>query len=350
MSMEQKVFFLIQGIASGFMPLERLRALAGEKGGVLLKFPFLDYFYQRHNSLSDIRNISNRLTEYGPDGKPTFLPGTKTTMFMRLVLLRDQKALERISKALDKGAEGLDHEDIPYLATEIDWVKMLSLLGVMSGARSKVSKEGWKNAYVGFNEKFKVYANLARLAQEKKAIMTDSDIRNLAQSIGAYIVMDNQMMRATDLKPGQVSLSTEALDIERPVANPNLRTADYRNRTRDFVWDLAQAIGMQDSDLGVKDLTMKEFLSNPDRDKSTVPSNIIKKLDEAREPFIRAFTQKIVDKPDKLIEILAAFEGGPFAEGKRFLDSDSNARGESTMDFDAFSKRYRSIIGQENDG
>ncbi|MDD4287365.1 MAG: hypothetical protein PHN33_03380 [Candidatus Peribacteraceae bacterium] len=348
MSMEQKIYYLIQGVASGFLTLERLRAIAGEKGGVLLKFPFLDYFYQRHNTLPEIRSIAARITERGPDGKSTFLPGAKTTMFMRLVILRDQKALERISKALDKGAEGLDHEDIPYLATEIDWVKMTSLLGVMSGARSKVSKEGWKNAYVGFNEKFKVYANLARLSQEKKAMMTDGDVRNLAQSIGAYIVMDNQMMRATDLKAGQISLSSEALEIERPVANPALRTADYRNRTRDFVWELAHAIGMQDSDLGVPGITLEHFLSNPNRDKKPVPPDLIKKLDEAKEPFIHALTQKIVANPDTLIQMLAQFEGGSLSNGQKFLDSQTEDLNEQNMNkyYGEFSKRYRSIIGQ----
>lgn len=348
MSMEQKIYYLIQGVASGFLTLERLRAIAGEKGGVLLKFPFLDYFYQRHNTLPEIRSIAARITERGSDGKSTFLPGAKTTMFMRLVILRDQKALERISKALDKGAEGLDHEDIPYLATEIDWVKMTSLLGVMSGARSKVSKEGWKNAYVGFNEKFKVYANLARLSQEKKAMMTDGDVRNLAQSIGAYIVMDNQMMRATDLKAGQISLSSEALEIERPVANPNLRTSDYRNRTRDFVFELAHAIGMQDSDLGVPGITLKDFLSNPDRDKQPVSPDLISKLDKAREPFIHAFTQKIVADPNTLIKMLAQFEGGDLDKGQKFLDSQTENLNEEKMNkyYGEFSKRYSSIIGQ----
>lgn len=348
MSMEQKVFFLIQGIACGFLPVERLRALGGEKGGVLLKFPFLDYFYQRHNSLSEIKAISKRLTEY-EDGKPTFLPGPKSTMFMRIVLLRDQKALERISKALDKGAEGLDHEDIPYLATEIDWVKMLSLLGVMSGARSKVSKEGWKNAYVGFNEKFKVYANLAHLAKEKKAVMTDGDVRNLAQSIGAYIVMDNQMMRATDLKAGQISLSDEALNIERTVANPALRTADFRNRTRDFIWELAHAVGMQDSDLNVPGITMEQFLSNRNRDNQPVSPDLISKLDKAREPFIHAFTEKIAARPDKLIEVLTAFEGGSFAAGRQFLDSQTKEDGTSKLNYQTFSERYQAIIGQQKE-
>jgi len=347
MSMEQKIYYLIQGVASGFLTLERLRAIAGEKGGVLLKFPFLDYFYQRHNTLPEIRSIAARITEYGSDGKSTFLPGAKTTMFMRLVILRDQKALERISKALDKGAEGLDHEDIPYLATEIDWVKMTSLLGVMSGARSKVSKEGWKNAYVGFNEKFKVYANLARLSQEKKAVMTDGDVRNLAQSIGAYIVMDNQMMRATDLKAGQISLSSEALEIERPVANPNLRTSDYRNRTRDFVFELAHAIGMQDSDLGIPGITLTDFLSNPTRDRQPVSPDLIGKLDKAKEPFIHAFTQKIVANPDMLMRVLAQFEGGDLDKGKKFLDSQvEDEQGTKMMTYKDFSDRYRSIIGQ----
>ncbi|MFA5273092.1 MAG: hypothetical protein WC353_02930 [Candidatus Peribacter sp.] len=347
MSMEQKVYFLIQGVASGFLPLERLRVIAGEKGGVLLKFPFLDYFYQRHNTLPEIRDIAERITEYGPDGKPTFKPGTKTTMFMRLVILRDQKARERISKALDKGAEGLDHEDIPYLATEIDWVKMDSLLGVMSGARSKVSKEGWKNAYVGFNEKFKVYADLARLAREKKAIMTESDVRDLAQSIGAYIVMDNQMMRATSLKPGQVSLSSEALEIERPVSCPYVHTGAFRTRTRDFVWDLARAVGMQDSDVGVKGITMAQFLSNEERDRNPVSPDLVGQLDKARDPFIRALTQKILANPDTLIQVLAQFEEGSIAEGKKFLDSQViDERGTGMMTYKDFQDRYDAVIGK----
>ncbi|MFH0851726.1 MAG: hypothetical protein V1876_03175, partial [Candidatus Peregrinibacteria bacterium] len=350
MSMEQKVYFLIQGIASGFMPLERLRALAGEKGQVLLKFPFLDYFYQHHNSLSEIKAISERLTEY-EGGKPTFKPGPKTTMFIRLVLLRDQKARERISKALDKGAEGLDHEDIPYIATEIGWVKMQALLGVMSGARSKVSKEGWKNAYVGFNEKFKMYANLARYSEEGGVVVTEGDVRDLAQSIGAYIVMDNQMMRAGDLKAGQISLSAEDLQIERPVSNPSMCTGAFRNRTRDFVWKLAEELGMQDSDLGVQGLTMRQFLSNPERDAMTITSDIQSMNDKAREPFIRAFSQKMIDRPDVLKRVLREFEGGSFAAGRKFLDSQvEDERGTGLMNYNDFSQRYRSIIGEGNGG
>ncbi|OIO54142.1 hypothetical protein AUJ46_03935 [Candidatus Peregrinibacteria bacterium CG1_02_54_53] len=347
MSMEQKVYFLIQGVASGFLPLERLRVIAGEKGGVLLKFPFLDYFYQRHNTLAEIKDIAERITEYGPDGQPTFEPGAKTTMFMRLVILRDQKARERISKALDKGAEGLDHEDIPYLATEIDWVKMDSLLGVMSGARSKVSKEGWKNAYVGFNEKFKVYADLARLARENKAVMTESDIRDLAQSIGAYIVMDNQMMRASSLKPGQVSLTNEALEIERPVSCPYVHTGAFRNRTRNFVWELAQTLGMQDSDVGVQGVTLKQFLSNPERDSNPVPPDLVSQIDKARDPFIRALTKKIVADPNTLIRVLAQFEEGEFKDGKKFLDSRAeDERGTGMMTYEDFQERYDAVVGK----
>ena len=351
MSMEQKIYYLIQGVASGFLTLERLRAIAGEKGGVLLKFPFLDYFYQRHNTLPEIRSIAARITERGPDGKSTFLPGAKTTMFMRLVILRDQKALERISKALDKGAEGLDHEDIPYIATEIDWVKMGGLLDVMSGGRSKVSKEGWKNAYVGFNEKFKVYAHLAKLAKNKRAMFTEEDARNLAQSVGAYIVMDNQMMRAVKLKNGgMISLSREALETERPVANPALRTADYRNRSRDFIFDLVGRLGMQDSDLGVKDLTLQQFLANRDRDQRSITSEEQDKIEKAKEPFITALARKIATSggTQTLMDVLAEFEDTTYAAGGKFLDSHTEDVNETELQkyHGEFARRYQSIVGQ----
>lgn len=351
MSMEQKIYYLIQGVASGFLPLERLRVIAGDKGGILLKFPFLDYFYQRHNTLPEIRSIAARITERGSDGKSTFLPGAKTTMFMRLVILRDQKARERISKALDKGAEGLDHEDIPYIATEIDWVKMGGLLDVMSGGRSKVSKEGWKNAYVGFNEKFKVYAHLAKLAKEKQALFTEEDAGDLAQSIGAYLVMDNQMMRAVKLKNGgMISLSREALENERPVANPNMRTADYRNRSRDFIFDLVGRLGMQDSDLGVKDLTLKQFLANRDRDQRTITSEEQDKIEKAKEPFITALAKKIAtsEGTKTLMDVLSEFEDGPVAQERVFLDGQIENLDESEMRkyHGEFTQRYHSIVGQ----
>jgi hypothetical protein len=347
MRMEEKVFYLIHGITSGLMPLERLRVLSGERGELLMKFPFLDYFYQHHNSIPELRKIADRITEY-EDGKPTLKPGAKTTMFIRLVLLRDDEARNRMSKASDRVAEQLDHEDIPYLATELDWVKMLALGGAMSGDRPKVTKEGWKNAYVGFNEKFKIYAHLAKLAAGGEAIFRESDIREIAKTIAAYITMDNVLMRITPMRP---SLSREALEDEAPVSNPNLRTSAFRNRTREFVWELAEAVGMQDSDLHDPNITIREFLASEGRDRDGVLPEKQTRIAQAREHFFRAFTEKIVRHPDKLMEKLTQFEEGEFRFGKMFLDSHiRDEQGTDMITYEEFSKGYNAIIGAENAG
>ena len=64
MSMEAKFFYLVQGIACGLLPAERMRVLAGEEGdGLLNIFPFIDYFYSKNNSLAEIKALADRLRE-----------------------------------------------------------------------------------------------------------------------------------------------------------------------------------------------------------------------------------------------------------------------------------------------
>ncbi|MDD5623524.1 MAG: hypothetical protein PHI23_02335 [Candidatus Peribacteraceae bacterium] len=342
MSMEQKFYHLVRGVATGLLPLSRLRVLAGERGELLMKFPFLDYFYQRHNTLAEVKRVADQITETDEKGTATFEPGTKSTMFIRLILLRDQKARERMSKAMDRVAESLDHEDIPYLATDIDWAKMQRLLGVISGDRSKMTTEGMKNAYVGFNEKFKVYANLAKLAEDGQATFTDADVQDLAQSLAAYVFLDNQAMRAVNLVRGQVSLTRAHLETEGPVTNPSLRTSAYRNRTRDFVWELAAAVGMSDADLNVEGLTLRDFLATRERDEHELTEEMRGKVTKATPFFCRAFEQKIMSNSDVFRRKLIAFEGGSFASGKSFLDSGCSERGPG-FNHNEFRERYPTV-------
>ncbi|MDD4628337.1 MAG: hypothetical protein PHE68_02995 [Candidatus Peribacteraceae bacterium] len=338
MSMEQKFYYLVRGVAEELIPISRLRVLAGERGELLIKFPFLDYFYQRHNTLPEVKRVAQQITESGKEAKP----GAKSTMFIRLILLRDQKARERMSKAMDRAAEGLDHEDIPYLATDIDWAKMQRLLGVISGDRSKVTTEGMKNAYVGFNEKFKMFAQLARMESDRKgAHFTDSEVKDLAQSLAAYVVLDNNAMRATELARGQISLTKNHLE-EGPVSNPALRTSAYRDRLRDFVWDLAQNVGMTDADLKTPGLTMKDFLANRDRDQKELDLDMRKKVAAATPFFATAFEAKIKANGGLLKQKLVAFESASFQGGKQFLDSGAGENG-ADITYEMFKERYPTL-------
>jgi hypothetical protein len=344
-TMEEKFYYLIRGIAEGLLPLDRLGVLAGQTQELLMKFPFLDYFCQRHNSMAEIKALSERITE---EDNP-FEPGSKTTMFLRLIMLRDKRARDRMSKAISRVAETLDHEDAPFFATEADWVTMLNLIDVISGSRGKVTVRGCQNTYVGFNEKFKIYAQLARLARDtgNPRLFKASDVRELADSIVSYTVFDNQMMRAVPLGAGPTGVKTSLSDAnlqEAPISNPNLSTGEFRNRTRDFVFELAQRVGLTDQDIQGSNekliksgLTLKEFLANAERDKQTV----VKKDDiaAATENFARAFVEKICANPGELMSELIKRE-----ERGLFLDHTSDGLGVSTLTFKAFREKYPGVM------
>jgi len=334
MSMEQKMFFLIQGIRYHLLPINRLRVLAGERGELLMKFPFLDYFYQRHNSYEEICHLGEKIEE-GPDNK--FEPGLKTTIFMRLILLRDSKARERMSKAISKASEGLDHEDIPYLATEFDWSRIQNLFNTYSGTRSKVSVEGCKNAYVGFSEKLKMYAHLARLAKKGEATFTVADTRDIATSLAAFVFFDNQMMQVFDVG-NRVKLTETSLS-EFTVANSACTTAQFRDPTRNLVADLTEGIGMRDEDLQMEGGKLSEFVPSAERDRGNpISPDKGKKYETiAMKSFAKVFVDRLTQNPDLLINLLIKYENA-------FLDSTTDTSGESKLTYQNFAGRYQGLF------
>jgi len=288
MTMEQKMFYLIQGIRYKLIPINRLRVLAGERGELLSAFPFLDYFYQRHNSYEEICRLGERIQESEAN---KFAPGLKTTLFMRLILLRDGKVRERMSKASDRKAEGIDHEDVPYLATDVDYNKMLNLLGNISGERWKVTTQGWQNAYVGFGEKFRCYGQFARLAQNGKAMFRPNDVNELAQSIVSWVVMDNKLTGAAAVE--KEARMTEQGFNTRPVANTNLRTRDFRDPVRRFVMELVRSIGLTDADIAGSGLTLAKYLGTTDDVQRSATKDDCTKNRGANSFFAEAFLKKM---------------------------------------------------------
>ncbi|MEI8230069.1 MAG: hypothetical protein WCG83_02930 [Candidatus Peregrinibacteria bacterium] len=315
MTMEGKFYYLIRGVAEGFIPIERLKVLAGQEGDVLIKFPFLDYFYRRHNTMKEIKHIANLITEKTGE-EDDFNPGVKMTIFIRHTILRDSKARERMSKAIARSSETLDHEDVPYICSDIDWIRMKSLAGVVSGERSKLTHEGAKNAYVGFNEKLKLYAYKAMMEERGEAKFTDADVRDMAETLTSYVVFDNQMMRASMVGESKVNLSEAHLD-EAPVMEANYKTRDFRDRTRDFVGDLARDVGLNDSDLKISGLSLSTFLASERRDEDgVVEEEAKKKVVRATEFFAKSFVRKICNNADTLKKLLIQRE-----KSKPFLDA-----------------------------
>ncbi len=236
MSMEDKFYYLINGVAKGILGIERLRSLAGEKGEILMKFPFIDFFYQKNNSIEELRRFAQEIQEAGEDKK--YKPGLKTTLFLYYKVTRNEGVRARISKATSRIAEGIDHEDVPFMITQLDWGTVRNLADVISGSRQKITFEGWKNAYIGFNTHMKVFGELANLDDKGMDRLTKHDGRSLAQTITSYIFMDNILTsNGGDGKP-RPTLTEDQLDTRCPSGDPTKMTREYRVQMNKFLREL----------------------------------------------------------------------------------------------------------------
>ncbi|MCF7844556.1 MAG: hypothetical protein K9M03_01885 [Kiritimatiellales bacterium] len=232
MSMEEKFYYLIQGVRYGLLSIDRLRVLAGEGGDVLMIFPFIDYFYQKNNDLKTLKKLGERIDEGG------FKPKSKTTLFIRLEIAREQAVKERLRKAQSKMGDKIDHDDIPYFLPELGWGAIDDWYRPLGGSRQKLSQEALKNGYVGYNMKFKTYATLMEV--EKKGIgnerVSKADIHDLVQTIGAYIYSDNLLTRNGYDGASRPQLTDYEIYNQVPVTGQKgLSVGKYRDAMGGFV-------------------------------------------------------------------------------------------------------------------
>ncbi|MBI3619270.1 hypothetical protein HY213_04545 [Candidatus Peregrinibacteria bacterium] len=226
MTMEQKFYYLVQAVATGLLSIDRLRTLASTK---LNAFPFIDYFYHRNNTLPQVQALARRLTE--PEEGKEYQPGIRTTLWLNYEVAREKSAQDRLSKALSgTRAEGIDHEDIPFFLVNVDASSVDSMTGVISGTRTKISPEGAKNAYVGWNSKLKVFGALIQAEKQGFARVSNSDVNMLAQTLVGYIRYDNIITRSvTDQFADTQRLVLTKNQFESTPVSGVVATKEYRN-------------------------------------------------------------------------------------------------------------------------
>jgi hypothetical protein len=306
MSMQDKLFYLVQGIRHGLLTIDRLRVMAGEKGEILNLFPFIDYFYGHNNSMHEITALGKRLEESGDP----FKPGAKTTMWLHMELLRDKKAQERMSKALSgTRAEQIDHEDFPTLVSNMSYANINEMTGVLSGTRYKISYEAAKNAYTGFGTKFKILATLAELDSKGQARFTEKDAAEAAKSIAAYIHMDNTFTGNTTDGNNRIKLSWDQIHEPGP-STSGLNVKEYRDGNGGFIQDILSGFSSSIDWNAMKDgnLVKNELVrSKAEEKKETIISdedNRKKRNFVAMGEFSRQLAKAIMTNPDILKGIL----------------------------------------------
>lgn len=297
MSMEDKLYYLVQGVAKGLLSIDRLRTLAGEKGGILNQYPWIDYFYKKNNSLAEVQALGERLWE---SDKP-YKPGAKTTLWLHLEVMRVESTRQRISKAISgTRAENLDHEDVPTLVANADWVNIDRMTGMVSGTREKLSPEAVRNAYTGFGTKFKALARLVQMEEKGIARFTDKDLAEATKSIVAYIHMDNLFTRNAS-KGDRPQLTWDVIDTQQGPSTNGLTVGAFRTPQNQFVSDVLKDSNFdfnQNSKIkNADDLIRRETLSGEkDRQEYTTEEQE-ERYEDAKSIFNR-LQATLMQRPD----------------------------------------------------
>lgn len=192
MTMEQKFYYLIQGIAHGLLSKDRLSVLAGEGGEILQIFPFIDYFYQKNNTMPEIKALAARLWEAElPDDPKYCKPGHKTTLWLELEVAREQHVQERLRKGTDRRANDMDHDDFHFFLPRLDF-KTIDMMAMPSGGgKQKITGDAWRNGYIGYNSFFKSFGVLAKLEEEREeAKFGSQDAYQVVKAIAGFVRMD----------------------------------------------------------------------------------------------------------------------------------------------------------------
>jgi hypothetical protein len=245
MSMEDKFYYLIRGIAEGLLPLERLNIINNQ---VLGTFPFIDYFAGQYNTMSEIVGLSSRITESGN----AYRPGLKTTLFLETELARDESTRQRVMKVITRSGEQIDHEDVPMLMAFLDYGGLNEMNKPFSGQRQRMTKEGVKNGYVGFNTLFKTYARVADLDREGTARFTSKDASQLGRSLMTYIHYDNMVSEASKDKDTRQTLTREQIEQETMPSGGGRTASAFRNPMNQLALQMFQAYGITRVQAGTK--------------------------------------------------------------------------------------------------
>lgn len=309
MAMEEKLYYLVHGVASGLLSIDRLRAMAGEDGGILNQFPFIDYFTVKNNTMAEVQALAKRLKE---TGKKEFAPGPKTTLWLHLELTRNESARQRMAKATSGArTESLDHEDIPTIISQMDFKGAEELTGVLSGSRFKMSNEAAKNTYTGFGTKFKILAQLASLHKNNKAQFTDQDAQEAAKSIATYAHLDNILTRNGTDGAQRIEVTLDQIASQTaPSAAPH-KVKEFRDGNSKLVRQVIDGINLDWTEIGV---SKDEYIrSSAEEASQTIVDDTDrqKRNFNATKKFSRALSQSLADPAnrDKLIDILANMAG-----------------------------------------
>ncbi len=304
MSLEDKIFYLIQGVAHDMLNIDRMKALVGEQGEILNSFPFIDFFNGK--TKPDVMSMAIKLGYTGalkPENE-TIEPDFRTSDFIMDEIANDEGARQRANKAL-KNAQNIDHEDWPGMVSIIDYNGIENAVSVYSGNQWKVSVQGQENIFVGYNSLMQYFAIRAKHARDKGQVMsfTDSDARRLAIALSAYKQFDNIVTEAATGGGNRPHLSWDQINNDVPVSG-GTKTKNYRDRMNTFMKSVVDAVGITNVQVGAKTVAIDDYIGK-DRDANKVATLDKETIFKTTSIFVGELQNKILANKGQIVEMLA---------------------------------------------
>ena len=299
MSMQGKFYYLIRGVAEGLLSVDRISVLNGK---VLKDFPFIDFFSLHNNSLPEIKKFARMIT----DSSTSFKPGAKMHVFTQLVIAHDQNAKQRVSKVMGQGGDGLDHEDYPTIAAMIDYKGWDQQLKPRSGQIQRVTDEGIKNTYTGYNTIFKTYGILAQLHKKGEAKFTTFDAYNLANKLVAYLHFDNIITDGAQDKNNRPKLSWHEINHEPGPSGGGNPPKVFRDKMNAFAYEAMKTLDIKEVN-GVD--IQNDYVGHDREDRPDgSPNELGTKKKEANfnvtKVLVERVQQAILQDPEKFMNLL----------------------------------------------
>ncbi len=225
MSMQAKFFYLVQGIRYGLIPHDRLALINGKVSTE--SFPFIDYFYQQNNTLPELIELGKTIEE---KGEKRFEPGPKCIAFLIEEVGRDERARQRLVKVISRQGQKIDHEDIPMATALLNYGAWNEFLIVASGAIQRMSPEGMKNAYVGYNTLFKTYGMISKKKADSNQLLSRQDAKYLASRLAAFAHFDNIVVRQANNGKARPDLTIEEIKTGTMPSAEGKTPAHFRDK------------------------------------------------------------------------------------------------------------------------
>lgn len=319
MPLEDKIFYLIQGVAHGMLNIDRMKALLGEQGEILNSFPFIDFFNGK--TAADVMRMA-ALLGYRDLTGPLTKPDFRTSDFIIDEIANDEGAKARAQKAL-KNVQNIDHEDLPGLITMMDHQGITEIVGVYSGSQPKISPEGRNNIYVGYNSLLQYYAIRAKMHKEKGFPFNNTDLKKLAIALAAYAHYDNLVTGAATEGPRRPQLSFTQIEETKPVSDTQgFKTKNYRDTANNFLFDLVNKTHIPNA--GGVDITKYLGKGRNEETKSKLMEEDTKSNFKATEVFVKQLENAILENKTDVINMLASMaekkprSGGFIAENEGY--------------------------------